>query len=135
MGKLQSWENARETWLPELRQHAEPESRGLSVTLVGNKTDLHHLRQVDKSEVEEYAEREGHKYVETSALDGLNVDQAFRDTLTAIYTRVRSASPPCGGGGRSNSGVELDSPQRNGSSAGGGSGGGGRFLSRSSCCS
>jgi GTPase SAR1 family protein len=45
--------------------------------LVGNKTDLKHLRAVRTEEAEEYATKSNVAFIETSALDGTNVETAF----------------------------------------------------------
>jgi small GTP-binding protein len=45
------------------------------VVVIGNKTDL--TRRVDKKEGEKVANQLGADYIETSAKDGTNVDQAF----------------------------------------------------------
>lgn len=60
----------------------------ITLMLVGNKLDLVNLRQVDKEEVEIYCKEKGYEYIETSALDGENVESAFRNTLTTIYSRL-----------------------------------------------
>lgn len=53
--------------------------------LVGNKADLRHLRAVPTQEAKDFAEREKTFFMETSALEALNVDQAFTEVLTQIY--------------------------------------------------
>jgi Ras-related protein Rab-11B len=56
--------------------------------LVGNKSDLRHLRAVPTEEAKAYAERNGLSFIETSALDSTNVEQAFTNILTEIYRIV-----------------------------------------------
>ena len=53
--------------------------------LVGNKSDLRHLRAVPTEEAKAYAERNGLSFIETSALDSTNVEQAFTNILTGKY--------------------------------------------------
>lgn len=74
-----------EKWLRELRDHAD---EGTAITLVGNKSDLRHLRAVNKQDAEDFAERHGLSYIETSALDSSNVETAFANCLSDIYNRV-----------------------------------------------
>ncbi|ESO11126.1 hypothetical protein HELRODRAFT_187702 [Helobdella robusta] len=74
-------------WLRELRSHV---SDDVIVMLVGNKTDLRHLREVSSEEAAEYAGTYDNNmtFIETSALDCSNVEQAFRQCIHEIYTKV-----------------------------------------------
>ncbi|ULU10704.1 hypothetical protein L3Y34_014753 [Caenorhabditis briggsae] len=56
--------------------------------LVGNKSDLRHLRAVPTDEAKIYAERNQLSFIETSALDSTNVEAAFTNILTEIYKSV-----------------------------------------------
>ncbi|KAH7440305.1 hypothetical protein KP509_04G100600 [Ceratopteris richardii] len=71
-------------WLDELRLHAD---QNIVVMLVGNKCDLSDTRAVPMEEAKQYAEKEGLFFLETSALDATNVDNAFVTILTEIYKR------------------------------------------------
>ncbi|KAK4399178.1 UNVERIFIED_CONTAM: Ras-related protein RABA1f [Sesamum calycinum] len=71
-----------ERWLKELRGHTDT---NIVIMLVGNKADLRHLRAVPTQEAKDFAEREKTFFMETSALEALNVDQAFTEVLTQIY--------------------------------------------------
>ncbi|EPR59731.1 Ras-related protein Rab11 [Toxoplasma gondii TgCatPRC2] len=79
--KRQSFENV-ERWLKELRDHADP---NIVILLVGNKSDLKHLRAVSVEEATKFANREHLAFIETSALDATNVEQAFHQILAEIY--------------------------------------------------
>lgn len=68
-------------WLKELRDHADS---NIVVMLIGNKTDLEHLRAVDTEDAESFAEKEGLSFIETSALEATNVEKAFQVTLAEI---------------------------------------------------
>jgi len=85
IAKTQSFENVQ-TWLSELRDHAD---RDIVVMLVGNKTDLRHLRQVQTEVATEFAKAHDLSFIETSALEASNVETAFTQILTEIY-RVAS---------------------------------------------
>ena len=74
-----------ETWLKELRDHADS---NIVIMLVGNKSDLQHLRAVQVDAAKEYCEREKLSFIETSALEATNVETAFQQILTQIYTIV-----------------------------------------------
>jgi len=53
--------------------------------IVGNKTELRHLRSVTKDEAMSFAEQHNLAFIETSALDASGVDTAFQRILTEIY--------------------------------------------------
>ena len=69
-------------WLKELRDHADS---NIVVMLVGNKSDLKHLRAVPTDEAKAFAAENNLSFIETSALDASNVEQAFQNILTEIY--------------------------------------------------
>ena len=72
-------------WLKELRDHADS---NIVVMLVGNKSDLRHLRAVPTDEAKAFAAENNLSFIETSALDASNVEQAFQNILTDIYRIV-----------------------------------------------
>lgn len=55
------------------------------VILVGNKCDLDQSREVEKEEGKGFAETEGLFFMETSALQNLNVEEAFLQVITKIH--------------------------------------------------
>lgn len=72
-------------WLKELRDHTDA---NIVIMLVGNKADLRHLRAVAVEDSQAFAEREGTFFMETSALESMNVEKAFTEVLTQIYRVV-----------------------------------------------
>ncbi|KAK1217501.1 Rab GTPase ypt31 [Marasmius sp. AFHP31] len=76
-------------WLKELRDHADS---NIVIMLVGNKSDLKHLRAVPTDEAKAFASENGLSFIETSALDASNVESAFQTILTDIYRIVSSKS-------------------------------------------
>ena len=80
-----------ERWLTELRENA---AANIVIMLVGNKSDLCHLRQVTTEEAKVFSEKHGLSFIETSALDSSNVELAFQNIITEI-----SRGPVSGGGG------------------------------------
>lgn len=52
------------------------------IVLVGNKSDLKHLRSVPTDEGATFCEGEGISFIETSALEATNVEEAFKILLT-----------------------------------------------------
>jgi GTPase SAR1 family protein len=101
-----TYENV-ERWLKELRDHADS---NIVIMLVGNKSDLRHLRAVPTDDAKSFAgtipiplskcshtlcppcraspialfvtEKNGLSFIETSALDATNVESAFQNILT-----------------------------------------------------
>jgi Ras-related protein Rab-11A len=69
-------------WLKELRNHTDS---NIVVMLVGNKADLRHLVAVSTEDGKSYAEKESLYFMETSALEATNVENAFAEVLTQIY--------------------------------------------------
>ena len=84
-------------WLKELRDHADA---NIVIMLVGNKSDLRHLRAVPTEEAKQFASEcwgafyqgdmglmiikgdNNLSFIETSALDASNVELAFQNILT-----------------------------------------------------
>eukprot|EP00897_Mesotaenium_endlicherianum_P006883 jgi/Mesen1/6222/ME000320S05417 len=79
-----SFENL-ERWLRELRDNTDP---SLKVLLVGNKADLDEDRMVTIEDAEKLAQTHDLTFLETSALEGENVEKAFRQVLGEIYTET-----------------------------------------------
>ncbi|KAL5566391.1 hypothetical protein UlMin_030560 [Ulmus minor] len=76
-------------WLKELRDHADS---NIVIMLIGNKTDLKHLRAVATEDAQSYAEKEGLSFIETSALEATNVEKAFQTILAEIYRIISKKS-------------------------------------------
>lgn len=87
-------------WLKELRDHADS---NIVIMLVGNKSDLRHLRAVPTEEAKQFAgnvdvmskrlgsciefmvvAENGLSFIETSALDSTNVELSFQKILTGL---------------------------------------------------
>lgn len=98
ISKHQTYDNVTR-WLKELRDHADS---NIVIMLVGNKSDLRHLRAVPTEEAKQFASqyKPGSKvhdtkfetgennlsFIETSALDASNVELAFQNILTGKST-------------------------------------------------
>ncbi|CAH2044842.1 unnamed protein product [Thlaspi arvense] len=82
--KRQSFDHVAR-WLEELRGHAD---KNIVIMLIGNKTDLGTLRAVPIEDAKEFAQRENLFFMETSALDSINVELSFLTVLTEIYRIV-----------------------------------------------
>eukprot|EP01103_Thecamoeba_quadrilineata_P020766 TRINITY_DN90_c0_g2_i1.p1 TRINITY_DN90_c0_g2~~TRINITY_DN90_c0_g2_i1.p1 ORF type:complete len:217 (-),score=38.72 TRINITY_DN90_c0_g2_i1:62-712(-) len=94
-----------ERWLTELRENS---SGNIVIMLVGNKSDLRHLREVPTETAKEFSERHKLLFMETSALDSSNVEQAFQNILTEIYQS--SVKPTVTGTGAVNEEVTTGKP-------------------------
>ncbi|PIM98529.1 GTPase Rab11/YPT3, small G protein superfamily [Handroanthus impetiginosus] len=69
-------------WLRELREYASPE---MVVVLVGNKSDLGQSREVNLEDGHSLAQLENLSFMETSAKENMNVEEAFLRMITRIY--------------------------------------------------
>lgn len=76
-----TFENVKK-WMHELREFGNLD---MVVVLVGNKSDLNQSRQVDEEEGRNLAEAEGLFFMETSALQNVNVEQAFLRMIEKIH--------------------------------------------------
>ena len=84
IAKHLTFENV-ERWLKELKDHTDQK---VVTMLVGNKSDLRHLRAVTTEEAKALAEKFDLSFIETSALDSTNVETAFQNILTEIHQLV-----------------------------------------------
>merc|ERR1712216_442661 len=96
--KEQTFESVKTMWLEELRSNADD---NIIIMLVGNKKDLHHMRNVTTEAGRAFAESQNLSFIETSAAqpDELkcklpegevsgNVTRAFENILKEIYHYV-----------------------------------------------
>jgi len=112
IGKHQTYENVTR-WLKELRDHADA---NIVIMLVGNKSDLRHLRAVPTEEAKAFASENHLSFIETSALDASNVELSFQNILGEIYRIVSSKNPASGEGGSGDApapGVQLSETNDN----------------------
>lgn len=89
IAKHVTYENV-DRWLKELRDHAD---QNIVIMQVGNKSDLRHLRAVPTDEAKSFAQKNQLSFIETSALEGSNVEEAFTEILTEIYRLVSKRTP------------------------------------------
>lgn len=79
--KRESFENL-ERWLKEIEDHSE---QGVTISLVGNKLDLNHLRQITEQEGKEFMKKYHlNHFQEVSAYDGSNVFKTFNSLTNCI---------------------------------------------------
>lgn len=80
-------------WVTEAKAHADPD---LVITLVGNKQDRSHEREVAYEEGHGFAQRNGLYFLETSAVTGHMVEEAFMVTAKLVYQKQHIQPSPDG---------------------------------------
>ncbi len=83
ISKKTSFENI-EKWLSDLKTNSD---ENLSIVLLGNKSDLVDKREVTTEEGKEKAKINKFAFIETSALNGKNIDKAFNELITDVYKK------------------------------------------------
>lgn len=84
ISKTESYESVSR-WLKELKEHADA---NIVIELVGNKSDLDHLRAVPTDEAKNFANENNLLFTEASALNSDNVDLSFHQLLKNIYEMI-----------------------------------------------
>ncbi|KAL1924650.1 uncharacterized protein VTP21DRAFT_4304 [Calcarisporiella thermophila] len=85
-------------WLQEIDRYA---SEGVNKLLVGNKADLTDKRAVEQNAAKEFADGLSIPFLETSAKDATNVEQAFLTMAKQIKDRMGSQTVHPQAGGKS----------------------------------
>jgi Ras-related protein Rab-11A len=80
IGNRQSFENMKNKWLSQLKEHAHED---IYMIIVGNKSDKTR-RVVSQAEAADFAESTGLDFVETSACTGELVEAAFRRAILSV---------------------------------------------------
>ena len=73
-----------EDWITEAKFHIEPHKAVYLV--VGHKSDDSERRAVTFKEGKQFAERHGLRYIETSAVNGENVEETFSAVAREVYS-------------------------------------------------
>jgi len=89
---LDSFQNVKQ-WLHEIDRYA---SENVNKLLVGNKADLADKRTVQESDAREFATELSIQFLETSAKEATNVENAFLTMAYEIKQRMASAGPETG---------------------------------------
>lgn len=71
-------------WVQEVRAHTE----SIEMVLIGNKSDLIPHRQVSRQAIQDWVQRHSCPYIETSALTGEAVDEAFQKLTKKMTSKV-----------------------------------------------
>jgi small GTP-binding protein len=78
-------------WLNDVHSLCDPNA---VVTLIGNKSDLTKERAISQSEAESFAKMHQLTYLETSALGGDNIQEAFQRTAETVYRKSSKDKNP-----------------------------------------
>ena len=70
--------NVCSNYLEDVKRNSD---KDCVIYLIGNKIDLIDKREVKRNEAENFARKEGIKYIETSAVENKNVSDAFTNLL------------------------------------------------------
>lgn len=98
-----SFENIK-TWIKNIEQHA---SADVEKMILGNKCDMEDKRKISFDQGKQLADEYGVKFMETSAMNRTNVEQAFTEIATDIKKKMdaRDVSTPAAGGGGNTAGT------------------------------
>ncbi|CAD8063141.1 unnamed protein product [Paramecium primaurelia] len=77
--------DAVERWIQEVRENAD---KDIVIMIIGNKSDLKHLRAIRQESGQDLAQMYKVAFMEASAQDGSNVDQAFTQIIQQIYQNL-----------------------------------------------
>ena len=69
-------------WVADLKNNGDD---NISIVLIGNKSDLDEKREISKEEGVQKSEEFKTAFMETSALNGDNIDKAFDELIEQIY--------------------------------------------------
>ena len=69
-------------WLSDLKANGEEK---VSIILIGNKSDLEEERKITLEQGKEKAQFYKLAFMETSALNGNNIEKAFNELITDVY--------------------------------------------------
>ena len=70
-------------WLKQIEKHAK---ENVFKFLVGNKSDLEEERKVTFEEAKEYADKHDLPYIETSAKEGININELFESSIKSFLS-------------------------------------------------
>eukprot|EP01103_Thecamoeba_quadrilineata_P007330 TRINITY_DN171_c0_g3_i1.p1 TRINITY_DN171_c0_g3~~TRINITY_DN171_c0_g3_i1.p1 ORF type:complete len:205 (-),score=20.71 TRINITY_DN171_c0_g3_i1:97-711(-) len=88
-----SFNNVKQ-WLQEIDRYA---TENVNKLLVGNKSDLVNKKVVDSNVAKEFADSKSIPFLETSAKNSTNVENAFLTMAREIKNRMASSAVPSGG--------------------------------------
>ena len=72
-------------WLKHIEKYA---NKNVLIFLVGNKLDLSDKRVIDKKNIENFAEEQNLPYIETSAKEGINIEELFNNSINQYLNGI-----------------------------------------------
>lgn len=93
---MESFNNVKQ-WLSEIEKYA---SDNVNKLLIGNKSDLVSKKVVDTEMAKSFADSHNIPFIETSAKNATNVEEAFLRMATDIKTRISAQNIPTRNGGK-----------------------------------
>ncbi|KAH3722560.1 Rab GTPase [Pelomyxa schiedti] len=78
-------------WLQEIDRYTD--FSGVSILLIGNKSDMTNKREIDANTGQDFADQLGIPFMEVSAKNSDNVEQAFSRLAADIRSRITTISP------------------------------------------
>jgi len=83
--RRETYDNIKK-WLIEINDNVD--YKHIPIILVGNKSDLKNLRSISTEEAKIFAKENNLLFIETSALDSTNVNNAFEEIIKDIYNNL-----------------------------------------------
>jgi len=77
--------NNIEKWATYVKNYADPHAK---IIVVGNKSDLHNLREIQSQEAATLTESKGLPYLEVSALNSMNIELLYHSALAEGYLKL-----------------------------------------------
>ena len=97
-------------WIQDIKNNLGVPIEKIALIIVGNKSDLVEQRKVTFEEAKQYADEHELPYIETSAKEGININELFDSSIKSFLTNTKSF-----GGGKN---IKLNSQSTNSSERG-----------------
>jgi len=88
----QTFDNVK-GWISQIREEA---NQNVLIYIAGNKIDMEEERKIQKEDGEKLAGEYGFPFVETSAKEGININETFEDLvekIDSVYSKFETNNP------------------------------------------